>query len=331
MLLCVSADLAQAQGLDVIHCTDSTFCVPSVWGMPRSKALIFEYENVFSHRLRATSDLEAVGNGSGELQREERLDFKLRFPIYLSESFKMALGFSYFNEDYIFKDFDNPDYALFQSLDDKNLKSMGMALYLTKAWKGKHYFIMRISTDLNGDYKAGVLPRDRYLRVSIAPMFGVKKDAWTSYGGGIAWGYNFGRPTIYPFFFYNRTFNDKLGIESILPANAMLRVNFSQSMILYSGVALEGSSYTIRPSGEALAQFETLQLRKSEIRLFANLEREIHDWFWFNVEAGVRFSYRFELAENLLYNPETIIDMRRRPAPFLKAGVFLVPPKKFLE
>lgn len=323
--------LAFSQGADMVFCTDTTYCEPSVNGMPRSKAVEFSYEGVIRYPYQASSSLSNPESTTRSIADEKRFQVKVKFPIYLGESWKVAAGFQYFNEEFQFNDLDNPDFVLGDVLDERNLKSIGGRIYAAKSWRGKHYFALRAGADLNGDYGTDKQPKSDYLRVSVAPLFGIKKDPNTVYGFGLAWGYNFGRPSVYPFLVYNKTFNEHWGLETILPAKAAVRVNFSERTLLYSGFQLEGASYTIDPQRDDLDRFSSLHLQKSEIRLFANLEREIHDFLWLQAELGVRFNNRFELTNNAIINPVSIVDVQRQPAFYFRTGIFLVPPRKFLE
>ena len=322
---------AKSQSVEFGYCEDTAYCVPSVSGMPRSKAIEFNYENVARYSYKASSELSPDEPASGSYASEQRFQVKVRFPIYLGESWKVAAGFKYDNEEFRFKDLSNPNYIVGDVLDDRNLKSIGGRVYIVKSWRGNHYFALRAGADLNGDYTSDNQPKSDYLRVSVAPLFGLKKDANTLYGFGLAWGYNFGRASLYPFLVYNKTFNDRLGIESILPAKAAVRINFSDHTILYSGLALEGASYTIDPQRADLNQFSSLHLQRSEIRVFASLERELHDFLWMNFEAGVRFNYRFEVTDDAVFNPVSIVGVSRSPAFYIKTGIFLVPPRKFVD
>ncbi len=327
----VCCQALSAQTSDINFCEDTAYCVPSVSGMPRSKALEFSYETVTQYPYQANSGLSglpALTNGSAD---EKRFMVKVKFPVYIGESWKVAAGFQYFNEEFSFEGLDDPNFIVGDVLNERNLKSIGGRIYAVKAWRGKHYFALRAGADLNGDYTSESQPKSDYLRISVAPVFGLKKDANTLYGFGLAWGYNFGRPSLYPFLVYNKTFNDRWGLETMLPAKAAVRVNFSEKMMLYSGVQLEGASYTIDPQRPDLERYSSLRLQKSELRLFSNLEREIHDFLWVQFEAGVRFNYRFALTDNAIINPATLVEVSRQPAFYVRTGIFLVPPRKFVE
>lgn len=329
LIFCSDKEL-KAQFSSVVDCPDSTFCIPSVIGMPRSKAFILDYEYVWRHRVESVSILD--GDGLTELQNEHRYGLDIRFPIYNKDHLKFALGFAYTNEDFIFSDGESSDYPLYRTLNDRNLKSTGIRLYMVRSWRGQNYFIVRASLDLNGDYSGGVIPENNYVKFSVAPMFGYKKNERVSMGGGLAWGYEFGQANIFPFFVYNNTFNSWLGLEMVLPASIQTRFTFSPKDIAYVGVKLSGASFTMNTLEEGpLSDLGTVQLQTSEVKLMANYEREIYDFLWFRTEAGVRFNYKFDLTTEEQFRPDILVESSRKPAFYLRTGIFLVPPRKFLQ
>ncbi|MFT7589573.1 MAG: hypothetical protein ACI959_001792 [Limisphaerales bacterium] len=319
-----------AQFSGILDCPDSVYCVPSVIGLQRSKFFQIEYEFLTPHDVTASSVL--AGTGNGRLLNEHRYKFDLRFPIYNKPHLKFALGFAYSNDDFIFDQSVEEDYPLFATLNDRNLKSTGIRFYMVRAWQGKHYFIVRASVDLNGDYSGGIIPQNNYVKYSIAPMFGFKKDERVSMGGGLAFGYEFGAASIFPFFVYNHTISKKFGVEMVLPASARVRYTFSKKTLLYSGVKLSGASYTLNTlEAGPLSDIGTVQLQTSEIRLLANFEQEIYDFLWFKVEVGARFNFVFDLTTEEAFRPDVLVSAKRAPAPYFRTGIFLVPPRKFLQ
>ena len=300
--------------------------------MPRPKALQVSWENVFRYGMQSTGTRPAIGDGFNVVGREERLSLKLKVPLYLSDSWKLLLGFQYENEDFVFsRKASDPGYALHQGLHDHNLKRIGTSLYLTKAWRGNRYFGMKLGADLNGDYGADRLPLSRYLRISVSPMLGWKVGEDVFLGGGLSYNHTLGRPSLMPFLVYNHTFNERWGIETILPARARVRMNINESSLLYAGFRFDGASYAIHAEVPDLPGQENFQLRISELRFTASIEREIHDFLWFEVEAGVRTDLRFDLTEDKRIQPEVYISSERRAAPFVRAGIFLVPPERWMK
>ena len=76
---------------------------------------------------------------------------------------------------------------------------------------------------------------------------------------------------------------------------------------------------------------ETLQISKSEIQFGVNYEREIHDFLWFGIHAGVRSNLSLDLISLDRLKSEQIIDSQLGTAPFANISLFLVPPQKWLK
>ena len=328
---CVAgSNTSMAQG-SVVICTDSTFCVPAVFGMTRSKGIIIKQERVFNYRINSSSTEPGIGTGEDEVQFNKRWQFKLRFPVIMKPGFKMAMGLEYFKEEYHFEGFPENDYPFYQSLEDKPLRSIGATFYFVKPWLGNRYFMMRIGTKFNGDEGLGNLVDSDKLRVSIAPLVGWKKNPYTSYAFGIAYSYDFGRQSIYPVISYNHTFNSRLGLETILPLEVKLRYTLTEKNLFYATAEFNGANYNIKLNDPSFPQDQDYILRKSELRFLVNYEREIHDWLWFGIEAGLRSNIAFELTDSPKRNANTIIKNDLNDALVVNLSIFMVPPRKFLE
>ncbi len=313
----------------IIHCSDSTFCLPSVFGVPRAKGVIIKQERVMNYGVRSYSKQEGLDNGEGDVRLNRRWDLRLRVPILRKPGIKVALGFRYFHEEYRFEDL--PDYPLYRGLEDKALKSMGVQLFLAKPFKGNKYFLFRLSTNLNGDYHIDDLPTAEFLKFSIAPLYGWKANPYTAFAFGIAYSNDFGRQGLFPVFSYIHTFNSHWGLEALLPSKTRLRYSPSEKTNLYVISELNGNSYTIRLDEPALSGTKTLNLRKSEIRFLLSFEREIHDWLWFGVESGFRTNINFSLRDGPERGANEVIDNRFNNALVFNLSLFVVPPRRFLD
>lgn len=325
--LCTSTIFAQE---NLLTCPDSTFCVPSVDGMPRSKGIIFEYERVVDYGIKANSSNPSIGDvNDGGIKVNRQIQFVCRLPVYNKEHLKIAAGFRYFTEEFRF---DATDYPLFQSLEDRALKSIGLSAYIVKSFRGNKFFLVKLGADLNGDYNQDIAPKADFLRYSLVPLFGWKKNNQIAYGVGLAYSYVFGTPRFIPVIAYNNTFNRRWGIEMLLPGSIRLRHNMSESDIFYFTTKINGASYRINLHDEAaFAQYDILDLKKSEIRIFATYEREIYDFVWFGVNSGLRKNLSFYLNDSLNGGGERIIEGDVRRAFFFNVSLFLVPPRKFID
>ena len=169
-------------------------------------------------------------------------------------------------------------------------------------------------------------------------LYGWRKSMNLTYGVGAQLGYALGRQRIYPAFLYNQTFNSKWGIEALLPANADLRYNASERSLWYGGVSVDGASYNINVKDIGVPAYETLELRRSEIRGRIRWEREIYDFLWLGAEAGYRRNLNFNAFEKdaddgfiFAKNEDPVIENRLKGAAIFSLEIFLVPPRRFLK
>jgi hypothetical protein len=315
----------------IMNCTDSTFCVPAVSGMPRSKGIIIRREQIMDYSIRSNSRSDLIKSGRGEVSSNRRLEFKLRLPVISKPNFALAVGVHYNVEEYKFEPPQSQEYPLYKSLEDKSLKSIGGSVYVVKPWRGKRYFLLRASGDLNGDYGMSQYSKKNFLQFSIAPLIGWKKNENVSYAFGIAYGYNFGRPVISPLISYNRSFNRNWGLETMLPTKVKVRYTLNDKTLFFASTELNGARYNIHLNDSLLATKVNLYLQKSEIRYLLTFEREIHDWLWFSLEAGMRSNINFSLSDNTGPARHAMIRNKLNHAMLVSFSFFAVAPKKFLK
>jgi hypothetical protein len=299
--------------------------------MPRSKGIIFRQERLMDYGIRSNSQSDQIQSGQGEVSVNRRWEFKLRLPIISKPNFALAAGIHYNVEQYQFEASHNEQYPLYRSLQDKSLRSIGGSVYIVKPWRGKRYFLLRASGDLNGDYGTDGIAKKQFLQFSVAPLIGWKKNDNVSYAFGFAYGYNFGRPVFSPLISYNRTFNKHWGLETILPTKIKLRYSLNEKTLFFASIELNGARYNIRLADSVLAEKGNLYLQKSEVRYLLTFEREIYDWLWFGVEAGMRSNINFSLSDRNGPARNALIRNKLNEAMLISFSVFAVAPRKFLR
>lgn len=328
LIFCFSPLFPAFSQESVVNCSDSTFCIPSVIGLPRTKGIEIRRELVKDYSIKSESN-EGFGNSQGEVRRNRRWELKLKAPVVLKEGFKMAVGIKYFVEEFNFEDLQNPEYPFYQNLEDRSLKSFRAEVFMIKPTRTNKYFILRMSGGLNGDYSSSSFANENFLRFSASPLFGWKKSNYLSYAVGFAYSYNFGRQAIYPLFSYMRSFNNQWGIESILPVNLKLRYStLNQKNYFYLKSELNGANYGIRMNSN---ENELVYLNKSELRFLLTWEREIHDWLWFGIDAGVRYNIDFDLTNTPRRRQDIVVSNSLNDALVLGFSIFVVPPRKMLQ
>jgi hypothetical protein len=299
--------------------------------MQKPKGIEIKYERIMDYGIRSQARGEGLADGSGEVSRSRRWEFKGKVPLVNRPAFKLAAGLHYLVEEYRFENVAVPAYPFYASLEDKSLKSLGASLYLLKSTPGQTFFVLRASVSLNGDYQAGSLPTADYLRVSVSPLLGWKKTPDLSYGLGFSYSYDFGRPAIYPVLVYNQTFSPRWGVEALLPAYVKLRCNIDPKSVAYLKAEGNGANYNLRLAYPNRQDTRTYYLRSLAARVVLDYEREIYDFLWCGLEAGVRRNLDFSLATTNRRRSSTVLDNRLNDAFFFEATLFLVPPKRLLR
>ncbi|MBL7698352.1 MAG: hypothetical protein JNK79_09345 [Chitinophagaceae bacterium] len=309
------------------------YCSPSVVGLPRAKALVVKYEALPNFTMRSTGRQGNYGNSTATLNKNRRLDLRLRFPIINKPSLTIAGGIKYAHEEFSFRSAElvRSTYTFYQDLEDRPLKSIGLHFYVIKPTRSNKYFVLRTSIDLNGDYASERFGKSESLKFSMTPLIGWKKNDNFTYAVGFSYGYTFGKPLIIPAVSINKNFTCNWGIESILPINVRIRYSPNDKNYFYSGFELAGGSYRLDNRDSFFMPFSRLHLFQSELRYMMNYERAIHDWLWFGVELGWRKNLRFNLTNGPKANSDVIVANKLSGALVANASIFIVPPKGMLR
>ena len=246
----------------------------------------------------------------------------------MKKGFKMAIGLEYFVEEFNFKNTEALDFAFYNDLENRSLRSIRGDVFIIKPTRTNRYYILRMSAGLNGDYKLKEFAKDEFLRFSVTPLIGWKKNDYVSYAVGVAYSHSFGRRSIFPIFAYNKSFNLQWGIESVLPANFKIRHSTSDMKnFFYAKAELNGANYSLNLDDRQ----NLVYLNKSEVRFLLTWEREIHDWLWFGVEAGLRKNINFDLTDAPDINADIVVENNLNEAMIFSFSLFMVPPRKFLR
>lgn len=288
--------------------------------------MLLKKEVVMNHGIYSSTTGSST-SATGQIKAVRRREIKLKAPLINNKGLKVAIGFKYKIEDVFFEDQYRESLAFYQNLENKNLKQLGTSVYVLKPLRGNVYFLMRASASLNGDYGSGNTPTKDYLRYSIAPMIGWKKTPYLSYAVGFGYSENFGKFSFFPLLSYNQTFTQHFGIESILPLHIKLRYStLDKKNFVYLSSEVKGSTYNVN-----FRNGDTGYLNNTEIRHLVTYEREVYDFVWVSVEAGMRSNLNFSLSDTPDYKNSKIIDNSVNTSFFVGFSIFIVPPKKFFH
>jgi hypothetical protein len=96
-----------------------------------------------------------------------------------------------------------------------------------------------------------------------------------------------------PVLFWNKTFNDKWGMELLLPARGFVRYNFSTTSMLQAGFELEGNQYLMQlPS----TMGRNAYIQRGEVKPRIMWDKKLAGFLWINAQAGLRYNYRFDVV-----------------------------------
>lgn len=207
------------------------------------------------------------------------------------------------------------------------LRTTTLGTLIFKPLDEKHFLIFQAETALNGNYNFGdIKPDFGLMKYSATAIYGWKFDDNHNLGVGITRTYRGGSVLHLPVVLWNKTFNNRWGMELLLPARGHARYNFSTKSMLMLGYELEGQSYHVQsaPGSNTTYGFSQMELRKSEIRARVSWDKSLTDFIWLNVQAGVRPMYRYDLAQQA--NTDAFISNRMGMPLYFRVGLNLVSP-----
>ena len=315
------------------------FANQSVLGQGPSKGLIVHYERVPTDFQIRSSGVNGVPDYTTTVSKAALLTAKLYAPILNHPHLKLILGLNYERQEFQFRDQSSIDqYSLYGNIQNKGLTTIGSQLAVFRPVDAVHYYVFRIKGELNGDYTSDQLNVTDYLKVSSELIYGWKRSPTFAWGIGLQLGYSLGRQSVYPAVVYNRTFNDRWGVEALFPARVLVRRNLSPKALLFGGYELVSTNYNLKlrtpfpkTSDPQASKVTSLELRQIDVKLRLRLEHELLSFLWGAVEGGYRYNYQFNSFDRTNNTRDIVINSQLGLAPYVALDLFIVPPRKLLE
>lgn len=328
IVLLLLATSAQAQRFKDLPKDTAQWVTPQIVGDRPSKAISVSYSLNGNTEITSESQTTGLRDTIADLSTISEFELKVRAPIKWKGRTRIVAGVNYRYEEYTFESSD-PEYDLYANLQRKHLKALSSTVYINHSLTRRRFLVGRLGAEVNGDYRSDEISLRRQLKYSAALAYGWKPNIYTVFGVGLYYSYSYGRPRAYPAVIINRTFNERWGLETVLPANARLRYTFNNKTYLLAALEVVGASYRIAIDDPPLSDYPSLELRNSRLHAGLEFEREIYDFLWFQLSAGYRFNISFNVAEDNTAN-ENILENRLEPVPYGRLMIFIVPPRKLL-
>ncbi len=304
------------------------FSNPGVLHKSRGKGVELRYEihGPYEFRPKTATAGEA---GRTEVASYEEFVGKFKIPILNKPNVKLLLGYEYVQNEINFSQIGDVATRMLTEIDGRSLRTNKFSVYLTKSWDERYYSLIRARISTTGDYTEWVNFDKKYHVYTAAAVFGKKVNPDTEWGVGITYTQNDLRTLVLPFGVYNHNFNDKWGLETVIPVQAFLRRNFSEHNILMVGGRYDSRLHYLAFDNVRDADLTPYYLRQGNIRAEALWEHQLVKWVWAYANAGVAFPIqsRFESPDPNIPDIEMQTGMR----PFFRIGIFLSPPDDMIK
>ena len=329
--LCMLSVNALAQNDNSKKKVKKVYCKCAIQGIPRAKGFSMSYEYRPSYGIKTTDNRTLLPKVySNTIKNNSRIELKLKIPIINKPYLSIVGGFKYNKEEYKFRDTNSAN-PLYKSLEDRNLRSIGGSITILKPMRSNKFWILRINANLNGDYNNSSISKTNYLKFSISPALAWRKSDDLSYAVGLSYGYNFGKPTLFPTFAINYNLNDHWSLESILPVFIKMRYGINENFYWYTSLEVDGASYRLNNTDTALAKYQSLHLHRSELKLTSSIEKQIAGWLWAGLEVGGAHNISYNFTNSASGRSDVILKNKINDGFVCRVSIFLIPPKKFYQ
>lgn len=244
-----------------------------------------------------------------KVQRLHGLRLMANAPVISNNRFILNLGASYYESFMQFKDPVSPERyssSILRSALEGGIRTAGVVATAFKPLNEKRFLIFSVQGDVSGNMKWSEISTLPAPTLTAAALYGWKVNENTMFAFGATRTWRGGELLYIPIVMYNKTFNDRWGLEILLPARAHLRYNFSAKSLLLGGFEIEGNSYAIRARNDIDFQYikekvnktsQQVELRRSELKFRLAYETQLSGFIWLSAQVGYRYNYKFNFNE----------------------------------
>jgi len=308
------------------NCQENKACPIGLPGMTPTKAIEFSYDITPGFNLKSLGTGQAIGNGTGVVNKNRQISLKFGVPIILKPSFNVFLRFKYSSEKYSFY---NTNYELHQSLDDKNLKSTGASLIAIKKFR-KSFIVFKGGVEFNGDFSGLLSTQQQNIAYGVSAIYGRRVNKDLEYGIGVVYGKDVRKSAILPVFLYNQNFSEKWGIEALLPSHVRVRHNLTDRTIIKLGMKAKSDSYFFHAENVVGPSNSILRMRRMEMRFGVTIEQQVAGMLWIGLDAGYRTPIGFNFYGSENWN-QSIVTSTPSGGAYAQVSIFITPPSRFYK
>jgi hypothetical protein len=271
------------------------YCTQKVLNQTPQKivSLGFEYQGKFSMPdVPLGMNLPAMQ--SFNVRNVSALRAQLNIPVISTNKIIWQMGLNYWGSKFNIEESNNNSFT--RTLNDNYMTTAGINTTIFKPLNEKNFLILQASADVNGVFEKLSDVSGKALTFSWTAIYGWKTSEKNMIGTGLARTYRAGQLIHVPVLFWNKTFNDKWGMELLLPARGYVRYNFSTSNMLQFGFELEGNQFWMNPSSGSMSSTSApIYIQRGELKPRIMWDKKITGFIWLNAQVGVRSNWRFDV------------------------------------
>ncbi|MEM9324915.1 MAG: DUF6268 family outer membrane beta-barrel protein [Bacteroidota bacterium] len=291
----------------------------------RPKLAEFAVEKLSDHRTPYTG--EGMLNGNSQSDGDLLLKAKLAIPLVISDQRLIGLQLKHNQHRFIFNHADyegNSD--IFGELENRTFYNSAVRfLYREQLTPFKSLTFLG-SLGINND-QFKITPEA--LNASASISYSVQRSSTEEIGFGLVASQTLGRFRALPLFTYENHFAPRWVIDLALPKSAALRYIVDNRTFVTAKAEFKSNRYNL--TDPLVGQYTDLTIRKLDLQWNLAFEREIHDWLWFSLEAGYNRNLLYTIVERGEATRDALIRLRPRDAAYMKASIFIVPPRKLFN
>lgn len=224
------------------------------------------------------------------VEQVQSIRAQANIPVVSNNKIIWQMGLNYWSSKFSIPNASSNTFT--SSMNANALTSVGINSLVFKPLNETNFLILQASADFNGLFSSIKTINHQSLTISGTAIYGWKTSDKNMVGLGVSRTYRAGSVLHIPVFLWNKTFNDKWGMELLLPARGHLRYNFSTTNMLQLGFELDGNQYWMNlPNSQNGVVF----IQRGELKPRIVWEKKIAGFVWFNAQAGLRYNWRFNV------------------------------------
>jgi hypothetical protein len=280
------------------------YCSPKIFDLSPNRFISIGYDLAGNGTLKTTD--EGLYKPEDNLVQNDESDlnyhgirFNVNIPVISKPKIVWQIGAG-FNQANLATNriVNNTDHNLLLDELKKGLTSISLNTTVFKPLGETNFLLFQLLAEQNGNYSIGGSssgPNIGNTKYSGTALWGKRPHDRLQWGLGVSRTYRAGELNYIPVIMYNFTSaNRKWGTEILFPARAHYRRKINSRNILLAGLELEGSSYRLYNTKFSA---KNLELRRSEIRVRLDYQKQLKGFVWMGLQAGVIINYAYNIDD----------------------------------